>query len=62
VPVVEAEREAQELRVELVAHVVLDRERLAAGDQAAAHHEEGAEQAGDEDRDGDQPERLSVLG
>ena len=33
--VVEAEGEPQEVRVQLVAQVVLDRERLAAGDQRA---------------------------
>ena len=40
VPVVEAEREAQKMRVHRVAHVELDAERLPAGDEAAADHEE----------------------
>ena len=40
VAVVEAEREPEEVRVELVAHVVLDAERLPAGDQAPADHEQ----------------------
>ena len=36
VAVVEAEREPEEVRVQLVAQVVLDRERLPAGDDAGA--------------------------
>ena len=53
VSVVEAEREAEELRVERVAHVVLDPERLAARDEAAAGHEDGAGRPDGEDERGD---------
>ena len=57
VPVVEAEREAQELRVEGVAHVELDSERLAARDQAAARHEDRARRA---DREHERGDRVQV--
>ena len=53
VAVVEAEREAEELGVEGVAHVELDAERLPAGDQAAAGHEERARRPDGEDEAGD---------
>jgi hypothetical protein len=56
VPVVEPEREPEQLRVERVAHVVLDGERLAARDQAASGHEQGAERADGDDGDGDSVE------
>ena len=56
VPVVEAEREPEQLRVERVPHVELDAERLAARDQAAAGHEQRAGGADDEDGDGDSVE------
>ena len=55
VAVVEAERESEQLRVELVAHVELDAERLAAGDQPPAHHEERAGEPDGEDREDEPP-------
>ena len=61
VPVVEAEREAEQLRVQRVPHVELDPEGLPAGDQAAPHHEERAGEPGDQDRRRGQPERSLVL-
>ena len=54
VAVVEAEREAEELRVERVAHVELDAERLAAGDETPAGHEDRARRADGEHERGDE--------
>ena len=48
--VVEAEREAQEVRVELVAHVVLDREGLPSGEQPPPEHERAAHETERHDR------------
>ena len=45
VPVVEAEREPDELRVERRPHVHLDEQRLLAGDQPAARHHQRARDA-----------------
>ena len=60
-PVVEAEREPEQLRVERVPHVVLDGERLAARDQAASGHEQRAEDADDDDGDGDSVELVMAV-
>ena len=46
-----AEREPQQARVERVAHVPLDPERLLAGDEAPPEHEHRAQQADGEDRE-----------
>ena len=62
VPVVEAEREPQELRVERVPHVELDSQRLAARDQAPARHEDRARRADREHERGDRVERVAALG
>ena len=48
--VVEAERQAQEVRVELVAQVVLDAERLSPGDHAPPVHQRAADEAERDDR------------
>src|SRR5262249_4361416 len=61
VPVVEAEREADEVRVKAVAQVHLDRERLATGDHPAAVHQDRAEQAQRHDRADVDPELLLVV-
>ena len=53
VSVVEAERQAEELRVERVAHVELDAERLPPRDEPAAGHEERARHPDGEDERGD---------
>ena len=45
VAVVEAEREPHEVRVEPLAHVHLDRERLLAGNQPPGRHQDGASDA-----------------
>ena len=54
VAVVEAEREPQQVRVERLAHVLLDPERLPAGDDPAAEHQRRLDDADDRDRD-DEP-------
>ena len=52
VAVVEAEREADELRVDGLPHVELDGERLLAGDQpAAGHHQRARDPERDDERD-----------
>ena len=48
--VVEAERQSEEVRVELVAHVVLDGERLLPGDHAPPVHERTAHETEPDDR------------
>ncbi len=48
--VVEAEREPEEVRVELVAHVVLHRERLPPGDHSSPVHERAAQEPERDDR------------
>ena len=58
--VVEAEREAQEVRVELVAHVVLDREGLPSGEQPPPEHERAAHEPERHDR-ADPPRRARVV-
>ena len=62
VAVVEAEGEPHEVRVEAAAHVHLDVERLAAGDQAPAGHERGAHDAEADDRDDRDPEPARSCG
>ena len=57
-PVVEAEREAQEVPVELVPEVVLDAERLPARDEPPSDHEHGADDAEREDHDDPERERA----
>ena len=54
VAVVEAEREPQQVRVQRLAHVLLDPERLPAGDDPAAEHQRRLDDADDRDRD-DEP-------
>ena len=49
------------MRVEAAAHVHLDVERLAAGDQAAADHQRGAHDAEAEDHDDRDPEPARVV-
>ena len=63
VPVVEPEREPEQVGVEALAHVLLDPERLLAGDQAAADHERRLQDADDENRDDDPREcrRAALL-
>ena len=62
VAVVEAEREAEQLRVERVSHVELDSERLTAGDQATARHEDRARRADAKDERSDDVELVRALG
>ena len=50
VPVVEPERQPEQVRVQALAHVLLDPERLLAGDQAAADHERRLQDADGHDR------------
>ena len=59
-PVVEPEREPLKLRVEAVPHVELDCQRLAAGDQAPAHHQQRPHEPGGEDPERDPPDRLAA--
>jgi hypothetical protein len=61
VPVVEPEREAHELRVEAVTQVVLDPERLPAGDEAAADHEQRLDDADGDDQSDQEPQPVPVL-
>ena len=61
VAVVEAEREAHQMRVEAVPHVHLDRQRLAAGEQAAAGHQPGACEPDREHGADEDPEHLVVV-
>ena len=56
VAVVEAEREPNEVRVEALAHVHLDRERLAAGNQPAGRHQDGSSDAQRHDRADEEPQ------
>jgi hypothetical protein len=60
VAIVEAEREAQEVRVERVAHVVLDAQSLPARDEAPAHQEQGLDEADRDDDAQEHPEHLLV--
>ncbi len=60
VSVVEAEREADELRVHGLPHVELDRERLFARDQPAARHHQGAREA-QQQHDRDEPFQPAEL-
>ena len=60
--VVEAERQAQEVRVELVAKVVLDRECLPAGDHPAPVHERAAKKPESDDRGDLEHEHLACPG
>jgi len=62
VTVVEAEGQADELRVEGVAHVVLDAERLPARDEAASDHEQRFEGADGEDHPDLDSKRRRVAG
>ena len=59
--VVEAERKPQEVRVELVAQVVLDAERLPAGDHPSPVHERAADEPERDDR-GDLETSIRVSG
>ena len=61
VAVVEAERQPDQVRVDAAAHVHLDVERLAAGDEPAAEHQHRADQAEGEDGDDRQPEGVGVM-
>ena len=61
VAVVEAERQPDQVRVDAAAHVHLDVERLAAGDEPAAEHQHRADQAEGEDGDDRQPEGVRVM-
>ena len=58
--VVEAERQSEKVRVELVAHVVLDRERLPPGDHASAVHEGAPDEPEQDDRADLEDEELGV--
>src|SRR5215211_6360789 len=58
--VVEAEREPHEMREEAMAHVHLDRERLAAGNQTPRGHQRGAQDPAGDDRADVEPELLAV--
>ncbi len=62
VPVVEAEGQALEVRVQLVAQVVLDPERLPPGDEAPAHHAQRLHEADDQDEDDVELELAAVVG
>ncbi len=63
VPVVEAEGQALEVCVQLVAHVVLDAECLPAGDEAPADHGQSAfTEADDQDEDDVELELVAVVG
>ena len=59
--VVEAERQAQKVRVELVAQVVLDGERLPAGDHATSVHQHSAHEPERDDRPDLEREKPPVL-
>ena len=59
--VVEAEREAQEVRVELVTHVVLDREGLPSGKQSPPEHQRAAHEPERHDRTDPPHENSGVL-
>ena len=61
VAVVEAEGEAHEVRVEALAQVHLDVERLLAGDEPAAAHEHRRDEAEDDDRADVEPELVRVV-
>ena len=61
VAVVEAEREPEQARVERIAHVPFDRERLLAGDEPPAEHQERPDEPDDEDRDDQEGELVTVL-
>ena len=61
VPVVEAEGEPEELRVDLVAHVVLDAERLPTREEASPGHEDGPCGADEQDGERDRPELAPAL-
>ena len=60
VAVVEAEREPDELRVDRLPHVELDRERLLAGDQPAAGHHQRARDA-EREHERDEPLQPAEL-
>jgi hypothetical protein len=61
VPVVEAEREPEQVRVERAAHVEFDAERLPARDEAASGHEERARDADEDDRGDDELQCVLVV-
>ena len=61
VAVVEAEREPDEVRVEAVPQVELDAERLLARDEAAARHQQGADEPEADDQPDRHPERVMVV-
>ena len=59
--VVEAEGEPNEVRIEPLAHVHLDRQGLSAGDEAPGRHEHGTNRSQDHDRPDVEPELLLVV-
>ena len=61
VPVEVAEREPQQARVERIAHVPLDRDRLLAGDEPAPEHQHRPQEADGEDREDQEREVVTVL-
>ena len=61
VAVIEAEREAEELRVERVAHVPLDRQCLLARDEAPAEHQQRPDEPDEEDRADQERQLVAVL-
>ena len=61
VPVEVSEGEAEQMRVERVPHVPLDPERLVAGDEPAAEHEQRTQQPDGQDRDDEVGEHVPVL-
>ena len=61
-PVVEAEREPKEVRVQVVAQVVLDGERLLPGDEATPEHERSAHESERDDQRDLERQLPGVLG
>ena len=60
-PVVVAEREAEQARVERVAHVPLDREGLLPRDEPPAEHEERSQETDAEDHEDQEGQLVAVL-
>ena len=59
--VIEAEGEADEVRVEPLPHVHLHRERLSAGDQAPSGHQRRPREPEHDDRADEEPELVPVV-
>ena len=59
--VVETERESDEMRVQALAHVHLDGERLFSGDESASRHQHRTREAEADDRPHEEPELVRVL-